>query len=239
MEFYTLHELFDDMAGELEEFVDSFAERVTALGGTAMGTARMAVRVSTLPDYPVDALDGTDHVTALADRYAIYAKLVRDGIAQTDELGDADTADLYTEVSREIDKRLWFLDAHLQTSTLTLKLPMITKAAPSAAKQKSASAKTSAAAKSGTAAKSTGKSTGTSTGTTVAKVAASKSSTIAKESKPASKTSSAVKSGTKSGAATTKTSAGKTTADQKTPKSEATGATPKLGSRAKGTRAGK
>ncbi len=238
MEFYTLHELFDGMAGELEEFVDSFAERVTALGGTAMGTARMAVSVSTLPDYPVDALDGSDHVTALADRYAIYAKLVRDGIAQADELGDADTADLYTEVSREIDKRLWFLDAHLKVPTLTLKLPMTTKADPSATQQKSASAKTSAsttAKSSSTAAKSTAPSTGTT-------VTASKSSTTAKAPKSTSKTTNAAKSASKPRAATTKTSTGKTTADQKTPKSdksEANGATPKLGSRAKGGRTGK
>jgi starvation-inducible DNA-binding protein len=116
MDFYQLHELFDEMASELEEFVDMVAERVTALGGLALGTARIAASQSALPEYPFDSLDGCDHVTALADRYAIYAKAVRDGIAQTDALGDADTADLYTEVSRAIDKRLWFLEAHLQAS---------------------------------------------------------------------------------------------------------------------------
>lgn len=118
LDFYQLHELFDELAGELEEFVDLVAERVTALGGLALGTARIAAQVSELPEYPFDILDGKDHVTALADRYAIYAKLVRQGIAKTDDLGDADTADLYTEVSRAIDKRLWFLEAHLQTSVV-------------------------------------------------------------------------------------------------------------------------
>lgn len=117
MDFYQLHELFDELATELEEFVDSFAERITALGGTAFGTARIAAATSEIPEYPLDIFDGKSHVTALADRYAIYAKLVRDGIAETDELGDADTADLYTEVSREIDKRLWFLEAHLHPDT--------------------------------------------------------------------------------------------------------------------------
>jgi starvation-inducible DNA-binding protein len=112
-DFYQLHELFDEMAGELEEYVDMVAERVTALGGTALGTARMAAGQSILPEYPVDAVNGMDHVTALADRYAAYAKHVREAIDATEELGDADTADLYTEVSRTIDKRLWFLEAHL------------------------------------------------------------------------------------------------------------------------------
>ncbi|MEM9121351.1 MAG: DNA starvation/stationary phase protection protein Dps [Cyanobacteria bacterium P01_D01_bin.6] len=112
-DFYQLHELFDAMAGEIEEYVDMLAERVTALGGTALGTARIAASQSILSEYPTDAVSGEEHVTALADRYGSYAKHVRDAIAATDELADADTADLYTEISRTVDKRLWFLEAHL------------------------------------------------------------------------------------------------------------------------------
>ena len=113
MDFYQLHELFDEMATELEEYIDMVAERITALGGTALGTARTAATQSLLPEYPFDIADGIEHVTALAERFALYAKHVRAGIEQTDQLGDADTADLYTEISRTIDKRLWFLEAHL------------------------------------------------------------------------------------------------------------------------------
>lgn len=112
-DFYQLHELFDEMASELEEYVDMVAERVTALGGTALGTARIAADQSILPEYPLDAINGEEHIMALADRYAAYAKHVREAIDATDELGDADTADLYTEISRTVDKRLWFLEAHL------------------------------------------------------------------------------------------------------------------------------
>lgn len=113
MNFYQLHELFDEIATELEEYVDMVAERVTALGGTAMGTARIAAERSILPEYALDAVSGPEHVTALADRFGIYAKHVREAISQTDDIGDADTADLYTEISRTVDKRLWFLEAHI------------------------------------------------------------------------------------------------------------------------------
>lgn len=113
MEFYSLHLLFDELAGELEGFVDMVAERITALGAQANGTARMAAGSTILPEYPLDITDGVSHVTALAERYAVYAKHVRDAIAKTDAAGDLDTADLYTEISRAIDKRLWFLEAHL------------------------------------------------------------------------------------------------------------------------------
>jgi starvation-inducible DNA-binding protein len=89
------------------------------LGGLAVGTARTAAADSILPEFPFDILDGKEYVTALADRYAPYAQHLRAAIAKTAELGDADTSDLYTEISRTIDKRLWFLEAHLQGSATT------------------------------------------------------------------------------------------------------------------------
>ena len=112
-DFYQLHLLFDEMAGELEEYSDMLAERVTALAGTAMGTVRIAASESVLPEYDFEAVGGMEHVAALADRYAAYAKHLRESIDKADKLGDQDTNDLYVEISRTIDKRLWFLEAHL------------------------------------------------------------------------------------------------------------------------------
>lgn len=112
-DFYQLHLLFDEIAGELDEYIDMIAERVTALGCMAMGTVRMAAKTTTLPEWPVEAVDGEEFVSALSDRIAIYAKHVRENIDRSTELNDADTADLYTEISRTVDKRLWFLEAHL------------------------------------------------------------------------------------------------------------------------------
>lgn len=113
-DFYQLHLLFDEIAGELFDFVDKLAERVTTLGGYALGTTRMAAEHSTLPEYPVDATTGTDHVSALVERFAMYAAHARAAIDESNELDDQSTADLYTEISRTLDKRLWFLEAHLQ-----------------------------------------------------------------------------------------------------------------------------
>lgn len=113
-QFMMLHELFDDFAGELLEYADTIAERVTALGGAALGTVRMAAAASSLDEFPADAFDGMTVVAALADRYAALGATVRAAIDAADEAGDADTADLFTEVSRGLDKALWFLEAHLQ-----------------------------------------------------------------------------------------------------------------------------
>jgi starvation-inducible DNA-binding protein len=113
-DFIQLHELFDDLAEGILEFVDAIAERATALGGYATGTARMSAANSSLPEYPTSATLGKDHLGALVARFAAFAESARTAIDASNDLGDADTADLFTEVSRELDKNLWFLEAHLQ-----------------------------------------------------------------------------------------------------------------------------
>jgi starvation-inducible DNA-binding protein len=113
--FIALHELFDQVATDLETHTDDLAERVTTLGGTAMGTVRTAAEISSLSQYPMEITDGTAHVDALSTALADFGKKVRKNIEETDELGDADTADLYTGVSRAVDKLLWFVEAHNQS----------------------------------------------------------------------------------------------------------------------------
>lgn len=113
-DFFQLHELFDAIAGELIAFVDELAERAVSLGGVAHGTARMSAESSRLPEYPEDVIDGLDHVRAVAERVAAFANAIRHGIDEAGDLGDQNTADLYTEIGRVVDKRLWFLEAHLQ-----------------------------------------------------------------------------------------------------------------------------
>jgi len=112
-QFQQLHELFDGMAARLEAHSDLLAERVTALGGTANGTARQVAAASTLAEYDLRATAGAEHVRALASRLARLAAAVRAAIDESTRLGDMSTADLFTEISRAADKDLWFLEAHL------------------------------------------------------------------------------------------------------------------------------
>jgi starvation-inducible DNA-binding protein len=114
-DFIQLHELYDDVAESVLEHVDEIAERATALGGLALGTARMAASASTLDEYPLGAVAGMDTVEAIADRLSAYGASVRTAIEAALELEDQDTADLFIEVSRALDKHLWFVEAHLQS----------------------------------------------------------------------------------------------------------------------------
>lgn len=117
-EFIGLHKLFDELAEKVEESVDTVAERISALGGVARGTARMAAEHSALDEFPEEVFAAMDVVAALADRYAQAGKEMREAIDQADEHEDAATADLFTQVSRMLDQSLYFLEAHL-TSTKT------------------------------------------------------------------------------------------------------------------------
>jgi starvation-inducible DNA-binding protein len=114
--FIGLHKLFDDINTDVEEYVDLLAERVVQLGGVAEGTARCAAERSTLREYPLDISSGLDHVDALSTTLASFGRVCREGIDQLNELGDADGADILTEISRGTDKWLWFVEAHQQES---------------------------------------------------------------------------------------------------------------------------
>ena len=114
MQFYQLHELYDELAGCVLEWTDTIAERAVMLGGSATGTARMAAAATRLEEYSAGAIGSQASVEALVKRYAALAESTRAAIDTADKAGDADTADLFTEVSRGLDKSLWFLEAHLQ-----------------------------------------------------------------------------------------------------------------------------
>jgi len=113
--FIGLHELFDKVAEELEEFTDGIAERAVELGGAALGTIQIVSKHSRLTAYPLDLASGGGHVTALSSALANFGATARAAIDTAGKAGDADTADLFTEVSRGVDKLLWMIEAHLQS----------------------------------------------------------------------------------------------------------------------------
>jgi starvation-inducible DNA-binding protein len=113
-QFIALHKLFDEIHDAVEAAVDEIAERAVQLGGTALGTVRVSAKSSTLKEYPHDIVNGVDHVNCVSEALATFGKNVRAAIDQSDEFGDKDAADLFTGISREIDKYLWFVEAHHQ-----------------------------------------------------------------------------------------------------------------------------
>lgn len=115
--FIALHKLFDEINEEVEDYVDLLAERIVQLGGIAEGTARIVASRSGLEDYPLNISTGAEHVGALSDALAQFGRTARIGIEEMNELEDADSADILTEISRGTDKWLWFVEAHIQADS--------------------------------------------------------------------------------------------------------------------------
>ena len=112
-QFIALHKLFDDVASDVDDYVDLIAERAVQLGGTAEGTARQVAEKSALDEYSAGG-SGEQHVEAVADALADFGRSARQAIDLSAEANDQDTSDIFTEVSRGVDKWLWFVEAHLQ-----------------------------------------------------------------------------------------------------------------------------
>lgn len=111
-QFIALHKLFDEIYDAVGEYADLLAERVVQLGGIAEGTARVAAQRTTLLDYPLTIASGSEHVAALSDVLGQFGRTARFGIEEMNELDDAGSADILTEISRGIDKWLWFVEVH-------------------------------------------------------------------------------------------------------------------------------
>lgn len=114
--FIALHELFDKAHEEVEGYVDIIAERIVQFGGIAQGTVRNSAATTELPDYPAAISEGPAHVEAVARGLSTFGTEVRNMIAEANTLGDAVTADIFTEISRGIEKMLWFVEAHSQAA---------------------------------------------------------------------------------------------------------------------------
>ena len=119
--FTGLHALFDQIAAQAREYADEIAERAVALGGVARGTLQAIAVQSQLPEYPSDAVDWRTHVRGMQDALATFGRGARKAIDDATALNDADTADLFTEISRGMDKSLWMVEAHLQDAPLDAK----------------------------------------------------------------------------------------------------------------------
>lgn len=113
-QFIGIHLMLDKFREEVSEWNDEMAERIVQLGGTARGTVQEVDKHTSLKPYPTDIYKISDHLHALIERFAAVANAVRKDIDDTDEAGDVGTSDLFTEVSRGLDKQLWFLEAHVQ-----------------------------------------------------------------------------------------------------------------------------
>jgi starvation-inducible DNA-binding protein len=85
------------------------------LGGVANGTVREAAAKSGLKEADLSASDGEAQLKWLVNNVAHHANALREAVQEAGDLRDDITVDLFTQLTRELDKDLWFLEAHLQS----------------------------------------------------------------------------------------------------------------------------
>lgn len=113
--FIALHQLFDEIHSAVEGYVDLLAERVVQLGGVASGTLAAAAARTTLTEYPPEIASGAEHSRAMVKALSEFGSRVRRAIDMVGDMGDPGSADICTEISRGVDKWLWFVEAHGQS----------------------------------------------------------------------------------------------------------------------------
>lgn len=115
--FLSLHELFDKVASMAEHQADEIAERSAQLGAEVLGTLRAGAEASSLEEYPLNVAAGDEHVEAMASSLAAFGKNVREAIDTAGKAGDMDTSDMFVDISRAVDKMLWFVESHQAPQT--------------------------------------------------------------------------------------------------------------------------
>jgi len=112
--FMALRELFDKVAQGVEEYANLIAEHIVQLGGIAEGTAQAVARRTSLDEYWLSTANGQGHINALSTTLTAFGKHARYASEQATLLQDTDTADIFTEIARGIDKWLWFVEMSQQ-----------------------------------------------------------------------------------------------------------------------------
>ncbi len=112
--FMELHKLFEAQYSELEQLIDSVAERISKLGGKAIGTMNefsMLTRIVEHPNtYPAQKAMLSE---LLNDHKTIIYELRKDIDTCTNECHDAGTADLLTGILQQHETNAWILRRYL------------------------------------------------------------------------------------------------------------------------------
>jgi starvation-inducible DNA-binding protein len=114
-QFNDLHKFFQEQYEALDDVVDEVAERVTTLGGRAVGTLAEFVQLTRLKEQPARYPEAREMIAdLLADHEAIIRTLRRDLETAAEQHHDVGTNDFLTGLMERHEKMAWMLRAFLE-----------------------------------------------------------------------------------------------------------------------------
>ena len=109
--FMELHKLFENHYDQVQEAIDNIAERVSQLGGLAIGTTSEFAKNSSIKESPgKNPANNLDMIKELLGDHETIIQGLRKGIDQAaDQLKDQGTADFLTALIQDHEKMAWTL----------------------------------------------------------------------------------------------------------------------------------
>jgi starvation-inducible DNA-binding protein len=114
-DFYDKHKFFETQFEQLDDFVDSVAERIRSLGHYAPATLKEFLSLTSLTEQTRESNDSIGFIKELlADHESIIIHLRENINRFANEFHDLGTSDFITGLMEDHEKMAWFLRSHLK-----------------------------------------------------------------------------------------------------------------------------
>ena len=114
VDFYDKHKLFENQFAQLDEFIDSIAERIRSVGHYAPATLKLFLSLTQLTEMTREKNDSEGFITELLEDHENIIIKLRENIHRfSNEFHDAGTCDFITGLMEEHEKMAWVLRSHL------------------------------------------------------------------------------------------------------------------------------
>lgn len=110
--FIGIHELLDSVVEHAQEYADTAAERIVALGLPLDSRLSTVAAKATLPELPAGFLQWPDTVAAVVAQLDAALVTVRAAVEGLDDV-DLSSQDVAIEIERGLTKDRWLLHAHV------------------------------------------------------------------------------------------------------------------------------
>lgn len=109
LEFFRLHELFEDYYDEVNEYYDEFAERLLSVGGNPASTQKEYLELTSLKEVANKNLDSKAMVLDVLNDFETIIEELKAGVKVSQDVDDEQTADLFISTTAALEKHAWML----------------------------------------------------------------------------------------------------------------------------------